>query len=135
MKDKLKEHIEIDLNFIQNYFEEYKLNVTDFLSLYSEYDGAEEFMQFIGEETLTMPESEAKNFRAQMQLAKNHFEKVSSIVTPQLNFLIRQEAKPRAEELLNDTLKNDLAIKGAFESVLTYTKAAPKKQRKQVLGE
>ncbi len=136
MKDKIKEHVEIDINFIENYFEEYKLNVSDFLGLYTDYKEVEKLLQVVDEQQLKLPSSESKRFNSELRISKNHFEKISSIITPQLNALYRQSEREGASELLNDSLKNDLAIKGAFESMLTYTKQQThKKERKQVLGE
>lgn len=126
---KKDDFVATNLLYIANNFELYKDDVINFLSLYSEHKDAEAVRDIIGEEKLNLPSAESKNLKAEVMLAKQHYQSISQHTMPMLSKLYRTNTKEEAEPYLEEATICDIGITNAFNDVIKYSPTAKKEAK------
>lgn len=126
---KKDDFVAINLLYIAKYFERYKDDVTSFLSLYTEHEDAEAVRDKIGEERLNLPSAESKSVKAEVMLAKQHYQSISQLTMPLLSKLYRTNPKEEAEPYLEKATTRDIGITIAFNDIIKYSPTAKKEAK------
>ena len=125
---KKDDFVASNLLYIAKYFELYKDDVTSFLSLYTEHKDAKAVRDKIGEE-LNLPSAESKSVKAEVMLAKRHYQSISQLTMPLLSKLYRTNPKEEAEPYLEEATTCDIGITNAFDDIIKYSPTAKKEAK------